>query len=81
MTTTPAIHTDATAARPATAAGLVVTVVRESGYVAGYVKTFAEADDLVRRCNANVPSDPARVQWMPTLDAWLDAATPGWDKA
>jgi hypothetical protein len=56
-----------TATRPATTAGLVVWVERESGYVAGHARTWAEADDLAARCNLHFPSDPAQVRWCGSL--------------
>ena len=59
-------HSDPTP-RPDSEAGLVIWVKRASGFHAGYADTFAYADDLAARCNTNVPGDPARVEWAPSL--------------
>lgn len=50
---------------------LVITVRRESGYIAGWCRSFADADDLARRCNENYPSDPAEVRWDYSLGYYL----------
>lgn len=57
--------------RPASPEGLVIYVQRASGYTAGHCRTWAEADDLARRCNENVPGDPAEVKWDHNLGYYL----------
>jgi hypothetical protein len=59
--------------RPADTAGLVIWVKRASGFTAGYAQSWEQADNLRDRCNANVPGDPARVEWAPSLSSYTAA--------
>lgn len=61
--------------------GLVITVQRASGYIAGWFNTIEEAEGFARECTERIPNDPARVVVQPSLSAWVAANRPAWAAA